>query len=227
MDRADLVSELIDAFGFGKYLEVGVSSGTTFFSVRCKRKIAVDPFFQFDLADARIHEPNATFYQVTSDEFFALCSDDEAPFDIIFLDGLHTAEQILRDFLNAVRFLMPGGVIIIDDVRPSSYVSSLPDLSQSVALRSRLNIEDPSWMGDVYKIVPFIATFCQQFSFASPLEIPNSLVIWASARKATAVPHMLIKEIAEFTFERTVLEPELYNAMEFADISRLISAARD
>jgi len=225
MERADLASELIDEFGFRKYLEVGVSRGLTFFKVHCNRKVAVDPDFLFELAAAQARESGSVFYQLRSDEFFALHGASEGPFDLIFLDGLHTVEQILRDFLNSIRFLSPGGVILIDDVRPNSYASSLPDQGRSVALKSGLRVNDDSWMGDVYKIVPFLATFCQQFSFSSPLEIPNILIVWQAER--ASVPHRLIRNIADFRFEETVLKPELYNPLQFADIRRLIAASRD
>ena len=43
------------------------------------------------------------FFKISSDEFFAH-HPPPAPFDIIFIDGLHTFEQALRDLLNSLLF---------------------------------------------------------------------------------------------------------------------------
>ena len=39
-------------------------------------------------------------------------------FDIIFIDGLHEHEQVVRDFNNARKFLRKGGYIFLHDLLP-------------------------------------------------------------------------------------------------------------
>jgi predicted O-methyltransferase YrrM len=53
-------------------------------------------------------------FKGTSDEYFAL---GPAPFDFIYVDGAHTAEQVLRDAVNADRYLKVGGMIAFDDYK--------------------------------------------------------------------------------------------------------------
>ena len=48
----------------------------------------------------------------TSDEFFA---KSEAKFDFIYVDGDHTAAAVLKDGVNAVGALAPGGILAFDD----------------------------------------------------------------------------------------------------------------
>lgn len=48
----------------------------------------------------------------TSDEFFASNKDI---YDFIYVDGDHTAASVLKDGINAIKFLAPGGVIAFDD----------------------------------------------------------------------------------------------------------------
>ena len=48
----------------------------------------------------------------TSDDYFAM---QPAPFDFIYVDGAHTAEQVLRDAVNADRYLKVGGLLAFDD----------------------------------------------------------------------------------------------------------------
>jgi SAM-dependent methyltransferase len=68
------------------------------------RKTAVDP-----------NRP--TTFQMTSDQFFAA---NKQAFDIIFIDGLHYANQVLRDIQNALRSLKTGGVVVCHDLNPQS-----------------------------------------------------------------------------------------------------------
>src|SRR5262249_26626142 len=120
MEYRDLIAQLIRAFGCRSYLEVGVAEGRTFFHQTCRLKVAVDPRFRLDLPAARKSEPGSRFFEETSDAFFAGHAAEAGPFDLIFLDGLHTAEQIIRDFLNSILHLSPQGIIVIDDVWPDS-----------------------------------------------------------------------------------------------------------
>ncbi len=57
-------------------------------------------------------------------------------FDVIYLDGLHTFEQTLRDLLNALTLVADAGVIILDDVLPSSFAALLTDMEQVFTIRS-------------------------------------------------------------------------------------------
>lgn len=50
----------------------------------------------------------------TSDDYFDM---KPAPFDFIYVDGAHTAEQVLRDAVNADRYLRVGGIMAFDDYR--------------------------------------------------------------------------------------------------------------
>jgi hypothetical protein len=218
------MARLIAAFGFQSYLEVGVAEGHTFFSLRCPRKTAVDPRFRFDLAEARAKEPSSIFHQETSDSFFGERAAGAETFDLIFLDGLHIVDQIIRDFLNASARLSHKGVIVIDDVRPNSYGSSLPDMPQSFALKARLGITDPVWMGNVFKVVPFIDAFCQSFSFAAPAL--NCLIVWPCPRPAASIRRLSLSEVADFPFELTVMQEDIYNPMPLDGIIARIAAWR-
>ena len=80
MKRTDIIQSLIDKVGAENYLEVGVSAGENFRDIKCKNKVGVDP------------EPStpATIH-IDSDSFF---KDNKRTFDVIFIDGLHHADQV-------------------------------------------------------------------------------------------------------------------------------------
>tara|TARA_B100001559_G_C16389636_1_gene570562 strand:- start:297 stop:992 length:696 start_codon:yes stop_codon:yes gene_type:complete len=48
----------------------------------------------------------------TSDQFF---ENNNSNFDLIYIDGYHKAEQVLKDFKNAWKVLNKNGILIFDD----------------------------------------------------------------------------------------------------------------
>ena len=184
---------------------------------------AVDPKFRFDKREWALKMQNATFCEVTSDAFFQTCPDT---FDVIYLDGLHTLEQTLRDFANAIEFLNKDGVILIDDVIPTSYHAAMPDLKASVRLRKIR--EDPSgaWMGDVYRLVFFIETFFQQYTYATLRENHGQSIVWRKVRPKANIPSRSVAEIASLPYEQVYLNVAAYRIKEFRQIIAEILAAR-
>ena len=86
-------------------------------------------------------------------------------FDLIFLDGLHTYNQTLRDFLNSLKVSHDKTIWIIDDTVPTDPIAAEPDLAKVRYARSVTgNPEDETWMGDVYKVVEFINSYMFQYT---------------------------------------------------------------
>lgn len=126
MTRIDIINTLIKKNNYKSYLEIGIQSGKCFNQIECENKIGVDPDLNVD-----------TTYNLTSDDFFR--TRKEFRFDIIFIDGLHTAEQVEKDILNSLNVLNEGGVIICHDMLP------INEESQLVPRQTKC------WMGDCWK----------------------------------------------------------------------------
>ncbi len=108
MKRYELINYLISTYGYRDYLEIGVRKPKLCFNlVKCANKVGVDPDPQ----------PSCT-YPITSDEFFEKYPDFR--FDIVFVDGMHECDYVLRDVNNSLRILRPGGVIVLHDCNPTS-----------------------------------------------------------------------------------------------------------
>lgn len=88
-----------------RYLEIGCEDNQLFFAVPLAEKVGVDPV-------------KGGTHRMTSDAFFA---QNDARFDLIFIDGLHTHEQVRRDVINAMGALSPGGWIVLHDLVPRSW----------------------------------------------------------------------------------------------------------
>ncbi len=216
--RINLISNQINA---QSYLEIGVAHGATFFDVNVGDKTAVDPNFKFDFAS--YESEKCHFIQETSDNFFVHQTSDKT-FDIIFIDGLHTFEQTLRDFLSSLAHGHSKSVWIIDDVLPNDIFSSLPSQSDAYKFRSLLgNSANTSWHGDVYKLVFFIHDFFPEFSFSTLNSHGNpQTIIWREPRsnfKPIFNNLELISRLSFFDLHRHI---QVFNIMTEDDFSAML-----
>ncbi|QGN32936.1 class I SAM-dependent methyltransferase [Microlunatus sp. Gsoil 973] len=215
--RFEVIQALLDFFDRPRYLEVGVSKGTTFHRLEARFKVAVDPRFRFDWqAEQAGRGPRTQYHEVTSDVYFGSIIDPTQEFDVIYLDGLHTFEQTLRDFTNAVAHLAEGGVIVVDDVRPSSYHASLSDPRSYQKLRQYVRDDRRAWMGDVYKLVWFIDTFYPSMSYATVANNHGQAVVWRERRRS--VTERTVSEIGPLSFESMVLDHDVLRLRPFGEI---------
>lgn len=130
-----VLMELHDVLTPRGYLEIGVRKGASL-ALSSAPTVAIDP-----VPDLNNPASNVTLYRCTSDDFFFFHGDAVAPgsIDLAFIDGMHLAEYVYRDFLYVERIMSPNGVIVIDDVLPNHPVQ---------ALRKR---QSRVWMGDVWR----------------------------------------------------------------------------
>jgi len=110
MLRSDTINSIIDKYGLVDpyYLEIGVWTGTTFKEIKTKNKDGVDP--------EQYCKCEYVNYKMTSDNFFK--NHINKKYDIIFIDGLHTAHKVTADIYNSIKSLNNGGFLVLDDVYP-------------------------------------------------------------------------------------------------------------
>lgn len=141
--------------GSGKsYLEIGVERGLTFEAVRAEIKVCVDPAPLFRRDSLPI---GSQLVVSTSDHYFAGGASGHT-FDFVFLDGLHTAEATYRDLVGALKWLSPGGTVLVDDVMPTDEASALPSYRDSQVEKRKQGIKHARWYGDVWKVVWLVVT---------------------------------------------------------------------
>lgn len=123
--RWDLIEYLINKYGYSDYLEIGCDQDQLFSKIKIQNKVGVDP-------------SNGGNVRKTSDEFF---KENKNKFDIVFIDGLHTYDQVKKDILNSINCLKENGIVLVHDCMPDS-------LGKQAVPRYRM-----IWNGDVWKAI--------------------------------------------------------------------------
>ena len=157
LDRhsARRLNALIQSSGSGEsYLEIGVERGLTFEAVRAEIKVCVDPAPLFKRDSLPL---GAQLVVSTSEDYFAGGASGYT-FDLVFLDGLHTAQATYRDLVAALNWLSPEGTVLIDDVMPTDEASALPSYEDSQLEKKKQGIKHSRWYGDVWKVVWLLVT---------------------------------------------------------------------
>jgi len=122
MTKTDLINILIRQRDYRTYLELTVyDDQANFFHVRADIKKRSFP--------------------LSSDDFF---EKNEERFDLILIDGIHTEDQVLKDYMYAFNFLSKEGVIIFHDCMP-------PDAWHQRGFNDYRQGEN--WNGQVWKAV--------------------------------------------------------------------------
>jgi hypothetical protein len=127
MNRLEIINSLISKNGYKSYLEIGCQKNKTFNNVIIDNKIGVDPV-------------SGGTIQMSSNDYFDSLAEDVV-FDIVFIDGLHHKEQVLKDIKNSLLHLAKNGTIVVHDCLPTSF-------EMQVVPR-----ETKAWTGDVWKAI--------------------------------------------------------------------------
>jgi hypothetical protein len=130
MKRTDIINVLIQKYGYKSYLEVGTQDPTSNFDkINAECKVSIEPFPRGEVT-----------FVGTSDEYFESITDD-VKYDIIFIDGLHHNDQVLKDIENSLNHLSENGTIVCHDCLPSTERMQVRDMHNG------------EWTGDVWKAI--------------------------------------------------------------------------
>lgn len=124
-NRIAVVNLLLSKVNDPAYLEIGCASNALFDSVPALNKVGVDP-------------ASGGTERKTSDAFF---EQNKSQFDVVFIDGLHTYEQVRKDVINSIKCLKDNGWVALHDMLPRDWREQhIPVLTLG------------AWSGDVWKV---------------------------------------------------------------------------
>lgn len=142
--RTDIINFTIQSLNRETtYLEIGVREpDDNFNKISSEKKYSVDPGYE--------NAENNVDFKMTSDAFFnnlrkGNVLESSIKFDVIFIDGLHLADQVERDINNALEFLEEDGYIIMHDCNPPTEYHASEDFSY------KLSPAGYTWNGTTWK----------------------------------------------------------------------------
>lgn len=139
------------------YFEVGTNSGLSLQRFACDA-VCVDPEFLI-ISNVWIRRRRTMLYQMTSDDFFAdvdLHMHFKGGPDVSFLDGMHRAEYLLRDFMNTERKSHRRSLVFMHDCLPQNLrmADRMPRLGEESEGHQR-----HFWTGDVWRVLYALQRF--------------------------------------------------------------------
>ena len=207
------INAIAQKIGAQTYLEIGVENGHTFMNVTIPKKVGVDPHLLIDHA-AYQHGP-VVLHKITSDEYFS-APRDRVDFDVVFIDGFHTFEQALRDFVSVLSMTHNSSVILVDDVIPSDVYSSLKTPEAALGHRRRAGGDGLAWHGDVFKLVFFVHDFMPTFSFATTAN--GQMLVWRQPRATFRPIINSIEHISRMTYFDMLERINIMNIVQEEDV---------
>ncbi len=166
--RKDVVNKIIEIKKFKYYLEIGCDQNELFSHVNIEKKIGVDP-------------NSGGTHRMTSDAFFSRNNDK---FDLIFIDGLHTYDQALKDIKNSLVVLNDKGILLLHDCFPLTFYD------QAVPRAQR------KCNGDVWKSITEIRTFDSLDTYVGAFDNGIGLIVKRKNQKKLTKPLKPFKKIS-------------------------------
>lgn len=160
MNRITILQEIIESINVKCYLEIGVKKGKCFLQIKAPIKIAIDPKMLISKKKKFFSLVKEKYYVISSDEFFRMEPKilTKHGLDIVFIDGLHTYQQSLKDVLNALKYLNVNGVIVMHDCNPESEAMAYPGNSFEDIKDLNLPGYEGLWCGAVWKTIVHLSS---------------------------------------------------------------------
>ena len=124
-NRTLILKEIIKYKSYNSYLEIGCDQDENFSQISISNKIGVDP-------------KSGGTHRMTSDIFFL---NNTQTYDLIYIDGLHTYEQTIKDIKNSLKCLNQNGTIVLHDCLPKKIWNQIVPRMYG------------HWNGDVWKAI--------------------------------------------------------------------------
>jgi hypothetical protein len=173
------------------YLEVGIRQGHSLALAHCP-SIGIDPRFtlepKFGLTTEG-RDPPVHLFETTSDRFFekqdALQILQLPHVDFLFLDGMHQADFLMRDIINAERLAAPQSIIALHDCVPIDIAMTLS--RQERALSAPPVVYPNFWAGDVWRVIPIIKKYRPDIVLHVMDAHPTGLVLMTGLNRNSTV----------------------------------------
>jgi GT2 family glycosyltransferase/glycosyltransferase involved in cell wall biosynthesis len=188
------------------YLEIGIDKGDTLGIAEFPTlAIGIDPEYHIT---AQTHS-NTRLFKTTSDQFFIDFDAQnllaEKKIDLAFIDGLHTFDQALRDFINIEKVSHHKTIVLAHDVFPVEPIT---------ALRNRIT---QLWVGDTWKIVPILLKYRPDLRISTIPTYPSGLAVISNLDPQSTILDEQYRAIVDEYMSK--LDDKLLNVEDYLNVS--------
>lgn len=132
--KHEIINRIIQEVEGKSYLEIGYGNGDNYGLIYCENKVAIDP---------NTTATGKDIFKFDSDNFFR---SQESEYDVVFIDGDHTCNQVRKDITNALK-CNAKAIIIHDTIPHSKEMQEVPRIQKE-------------WTGNVWRtVVGFIESY--------------------------------------------------------------------
>jgi hypothetical protein len=212
----DFLGELHAGRQVERYLEIGTQSGMSL-SLARREAIAIDPHFVFDEKFSP-GKPGIHLFEMTSDAFFAAHDPREilgGPVELAFIDGMHWADFVLRDFHNVERHCSRDSLIVLHDAIPRNF--EMTERERRTDSRRDKPLAR-NWTGDVWRVVPLLRRERPALRIQVLDCPPTGLVLVSHLDPHYRMPEGRLEELTRMIIETEIPEAEFWTFIETLDV---------
>lgn len=171
-------------FSPATYVEIGVETGKSLSLARSSTyAVGIDP----EVAIVYSQSAWVKLYKEPSDDFFAAHDLREVlggrDVELSFIDGLHTFDQALKDFINLEAASSSSGFVLFHDIYP---------VVPETASRERSTV---LWLGDTWKVVLILKKYRPDLNVFTIPAWPSGLTVVSSLNPSSDVLRLHYDEI--------------------------------
>ncbi|WP_237061659.1 class I SAM-dependent methyltransferase [Microbulbifer zhoushanensis] len=190
-DKHQLLTQIHQQLKPSLYVEVGVQTGKSLLLAECKA-IGIDPMPRPNIP----LQDNHHLLRMSSDDFFRLHAGQyltQSP-DLVFIDGMHLFEYVLRDFINVERYAAANTVVVIDDIFPGH------------AAQAERERQTRGWTGDVWKLPALLEKYRPDLTIRKVDVFPTGLLVVTGFNNIPVDNDLLLEKSEREDFSEELLK---------------------
>lgn len=189
-DKHQLLKQIHQQLKPSLYIEIGVQTGKSLLLAECDA-IGIDPMPRPNIPLQYNHH----LLRVSSDDFFKYHADQhlrQSP-DLVFIDGMHLFEYVLRDFINVERYAGKNTVVVIDDIFPGH------------AAQAERERQTRAWTGDVWKLPALLEKYRPDLTIRKVDVFPTGLLVITGFNNKPLNNGLLLEKAEQESFPEELL----------------------
>jgi hypothetical protein len=209
-----------------RYFEVGVNEGKLMSFIHADIAVGVDPEFVLT-SNVAANKSETHLIRKTSDRFFQDIDFHQkygGPPELCFLDGYHTFEFLLRDFMNTEAICSSTSLICMHDCLPLDEIMAIRRMSTWMAATIGTKYQG-AWTGDVWKVIPILQRYRPNLRLVMASAPPTGVVCVTNLDPTDTTLRAnyldIVKEFGKIVSSREEIE-KLYQNIEITQTADIL-----